>query len=136
AVSSPEAATITTPDISFGIDLQPLTSGPTLQAPGAPWQPFLFRAIDGAGAVWTGPVGPLGWVVENSSGQPVEAGSATFNAGEAFVTPSPIPSPGGYTLRGSITQPVVRSAAIGLTVSSLALVNEPGPFAALKTVRV
>lgn len=135
--TSPNAvAPTTTSTINFTIGLQVTATGPTTVLPNASFSPFNFRAVDGTGATWTGAAGPLAWVLTNSSAATVQSGNATFTAGIASVTPSPIATPGSYTLTGSITNPNAASANIGISVSNLTMINQPGPFVALKTCRV
>jgi len=134
--SSSEAASVTTSSINFGVNLSVTATGATSVAPGAAFSPFQFRALDGTGATWTGSAGPLAWALTNAASATVQSGNATFSAGIASVTPSPIASPGSYTLTGNISNPNTASANIGITVTSITLVNEPGPFVAMKTCRV
>jgi len=122
--------------ILFGVDLQVTATGPTTVAPGAAWSAFNFRVVDGTGATWTGAVSNLAWQITNAASAVVQSGSLAFTAGVASVTPAPINTAGSYTLTGSITSPNTDSASIGLTVSALTFINQPGPFVALKSVRV
>lgn len=134
--SSPDAASVTTGTINFGVDLLVSATGPTSVAPNASWSPFNFRVVDGTGATWLGSAGPLNWSLTNSASAQIQSGSVGFTAGIASVTPSPIATAGSYTLTGSITNPNTDSASIGLSVTSFTLINEPGAFAALKSTRV
>lgn len=134
--SSVDAASVTTGTINFGVDLLVTATGPTSVLPNASWSPFNFRVVDGTGATWLGTAGPLNWSLTNSASAQIQSGSVPFSAGIASVTPSPIGTAGNYTLTGSITNPNTDSASIGLSVTAFTLVNEPGAFAALKSVRV
>lgn len=134
--SSSAAASVTTSAISFGVDLLVTATGATSVLPGGNWSAFNFRVVDGTGATWTGAVSNLAWQVTNSSSTVVQSGSAVFSSGIAPVTPAPINNTGSYTLSGTITTPNNDTANIGLTVTSLTFINQPGPFVALKSVRV
>lgn len=135
--SSPNAtASVTSPTINFIVNLTVTATGPTTVLPNASFSPFNFRVVDGTGATWTGASGPLSWVLTNSASATVQSGSVPITAGVASVTPAPIATAGSYTLTGSITNPNAASANIGISVSSLTFINQPGPFVALKTCRV
>jgi hypothetical protein len=134
--SSSAAASVTTSAILFGVDVQVTATGATSGAPGAAWSPFNFRVVDGTGATWTGAVSNLAWQITNSSSTVIQSSTAVFASGIASVTPAPINTAGSYTLSGSITSPNNDSASIGLTVTSVTFINQPGPFVALKSVRV
>jgi len=136
ATSTSAATPATSPTINFGVDLTVTATGPTTVGVGVAFSPFQFRVLDGTGAVWTGTVGSLSWVLTNSASATVQSGSAGFTAGVASVTPAPIGTAGSYTLTGSITTPNTDSANIGIGVTSFTLFNQPGPFVALKSVRV
>ncbi|MCC7509174.1 MAG: putative Ig domain-containing protein [Planctomycetes bacterium] len=134
--SSPNAASVTSASIAFGVDLQVTATGSTSALPGGNWSAFNFRVVDGNSATWTGSVSNLAWQVLDSGSAQVQSGNVAFASGIAPVTPAPINTPGAYTLTGSITTPNVDSTSIGLTVTSFTIVNQPGPFVALKTCRV
>jgi hypothetical protein len=136
ATSASAVAPVTTPTINFTVNLTVTATGPTTVLPNTAFSPFNFRVVDGTGATWTGAAGPLSWVLTNSGGGTVQSGSANFTAGVASVTPSPIATVGSYTLTGSITNPNAASANIGISVTNLTFINQPGPFVALKTCRV
>ncbi|MBK8207986.1 MAG: putative Ig domain-containing protein [Planctomycetes bacterium] len=134
--SSANAASVTSGSIAFGVDLQVTATGSTSALPGGSWSAFNFRVVDGNSATWTGSVSNLAWEVLDSASAQVQSGNVAFTAGIAPVTPAPINTSGSYSLVGSITTPNVDSASIGLTVTSFTIVNQPGPFVALKTCRV
>lgn len=134
--NSSEATSAVTSTINFGLSLQVTATGPTVVAPTSNFSPFQFRAVDGTGAAWTGAISPLAWTLTNSVGTPVQSGNAGFAVGVASVTPAPILQSGNYLLSGGITVPIVAGANIGISVSALTLINQPGPFVALKSCRV
>lgn len=134
--SSAAPTSVTTSAINFGVNLTVTATGPTTVLPNASFSPFNFRAVDGTATTWTGTIGTLSWVLTNSASATVQSGNASFTAGIASVTPNPIATAGSYTLTGSITSPNAASANIGISVSSLTFINQPGPFVALKTCRV
>ena len=134
--SSASAASVTTGTVAYGVDLLVTASGATSTAPGGTWSPFNFRVVDGTGATWTGAVSNLAWQITDSSSAVIQSNTAVFASGIAAVTPAPINTSGSYTLTGNITSPNNDSANIGLTVTSVTYINSPGPFVALKTVRV
>lgn len=136
ATSASAVAPVTTSTINFTVNLTVAATGPTSVLPSASWSPFNFRVVDGTGTTWTGAAGPLAWVITNSASATIQSGNATFTAGIASVTPAPIATVGSYTLTGNITNPNTASANIGLSVSSLTFINQPGPFVALKSCRV
>lgn len=136
AASANAVGPVTTSTINFQVGLTVTATGPTTVTPSTAWSPFTFRVVDGAGATWTAASGTLNWTVTNSGGGTVQSSTATITAGVASVTPSPIATQGSYTLTGTITTPNAASANIGLTVTTLTFINQPGPFVALKSVRV
>ncbi|MBP9891803.1 MAG: putative Ig domain-containing protein [Planctomycetes bacterium] len=138
-VSSTEATSVTTGAVTFGVSLTVTASGPTTVAPGGTPGPFVFSVRDGQGALYTGAVSQLAWALVNTvSAVTVQSGNATFTGGNANVTLAAIATSGSYRLDGSITSPTAtpNPATINITVNAFTQTDAPGPFLALKSVRV
>lgn len=134
-VRSAETPDVTSPAISFRIELRVFATGPTAQPPSTSWAPFEFRALEGNGAPWAGAIGSVSWSVR-SGAVTLQSGNSAFVGGIATVMPTQIATPGSYTLTGTINSPTPAQAGLALTVTTIVPVNQPGPFVALKTVRV
>ncbi len=138
-ISSTEAASTTTSATTFGVSLTVSASGPTTVNPGGTPGPFVFTVRDGQAALYTGTISQLAWALINTgTSATVQSGNATFSGGNANVTLSSIATSGSYRLDGSITSPSAtpNPASINITVNNLTLTDSPGPFLALKSVRV
>jgi hypothetical protein len=138
-ISSTEAASATTGAVTFGVALTVSASGPTTVSPGGTPGPFVFTVRDGQAALYTGTVSQLAWALINTgTAATVQSGNATFTGGNANVTLAAIATGGSYRLDGSITAPTAtpNPASINITVNSFTQTDVPGPFLALKSVRV
>ncbi len=138
-ISSTEAASVTTGAATFGVALTVTASGPTTVTPGGTPGPFVFSVRDGQAALYTGAVSQLAWALINTgTSATVQSGNATFSGGNANVALSAIATAGNYRLDGSITSPTAtpNPASITISVNSFTQTDAPGPFLALKSVRV
>lgn len=138
-ISSTEAASVTTGAVTFGVALTVTASGPTTVTPGGTPGPFVFSVRDGQAALYTGAVSQLAWTLVNTgTSATVQSGNATFSGGNANVALSAIATAGNYRLDGSITSPTAtpNPASINISVNSFTQTDAPGPFLALKSVRV
>ncbi len=138
-ISSTEATSVTTGAVTFGVALTVAASGPTTVAPGGTPGPFVFSVRDGQGALYTGAVSQLAWALVNTgSAATVQSGNSTFTGGNANVALAAIATAGNYRLDGSITSPTAtpNPASINISVNAFTQTDAPGPFLALKSVRV
>ncbi|CAG0985240.1 hypothetical protein PLCT2_02149 [Planctomycetaceae bacterium] len=138
-LSSTEASSVTTGAVSFVYLFSVTALGPVTAIQGQAIGPFRFEVKDALGALFTGTISQLSWqIVDRTSAAVQQSGTAAFTGGQANVTPAVINTGGGYRLEGTITSPTSTpmTATINIDITSFSLVDDPGPFLALKSVRV
>lgn len=138
-LSSTEASSVTTGAVSFVYLFSVTALGPVTALQGQPFGPFRFEVKDALGALFTGTISQLSWqIVDRTTAAVQQNGTATFSGGQANVSPAVINTGGGYRLEGTITSPqsTPMTATINIDITTFTLVDTPGPFVVLKSVRV
>lgn len=115
-----------------------IVEGVTTAFPNEPLGPFAFELSDAAGTVFTGSADPVAWsITRDADGAAVAAGIAAYDGGTARVEPR-VAGPGTFTLTvtpGTNPPTVGADFEVSLDVT-FDTVDAPGPFVALKSVRV
>lgn len=138
-LSSTEASSVTTNPITFLYNFSVSATGATAVVINSAWSPFNFQVRDALNNLFTGAISSLSWqVVNRTTAAVVQSSTAAFSGGTAQVTPSPIGTAGGYRLEGTFATPAhtPTTVTIDIDVISYTLVDQPGPFVVLKSVRV
>ena len=138
-LSSTEASSVTTGAVSFVYLFSITAQGPVTALMGQAIGPFQFAVRDALGSLFTGTISQLSWqIVDRTTAAVQQSGTAAFSGGLANVTPTPINTGGGYRIDGTITSPqcVTMTVSQNIDITSFTMVDEPGPFLALASVRV
>lgn len=135
-VTSLDASAVTSAAMNFGLQLEARLVGDSIVSPGSAFGTTEIRLVDASGLAWNSAAPPVDWAVTDAGGQQVQAGQVALTGGLATISPASISTTGGYTLSASVGAPVSSTATLALGVTTLNLVNTPGTFVALKSVRV
>ena len=138
-ISSTEAASVTTGAVTFLYALSVTAQGPVAAQINQTIGPFQFAVRDGQGALYTGAISNLSWqIVNRTTSAQIQSSTAVFTGGLATVSPAVIGTAGPYRLEGTVTSPTTTptTVTIDIDITNLTQVDAPGPFLALKSVRV